>query len=353
VNISIGYFVEQSLVIIIAVASMILSIFQIRAHSVWREQCKALHRNLHPTIFAGSILALVWAIDPRGLYGIYPWYVLGFIKDQMIVLLYFGGSVWLTQVVKVLFEVNNKSPPKGLRKVLSIYPSLLLWVTIMICDSFRVAGNVVWPSAFMLWMIAILTSSSTFAVVWCIHIVHQTNKAVSAKVKDTQQAARSKVMRKLCAGAGVYLGISIYEIIWGYYTFIWVGTEDANQVPDPERFTMWNITLVWFVVDAAVFYLSWLPILRVPEPVLASPPSDGPKIPRGSKFQRGPSVDRRQTTTPPPLPSTDPTLNQTGSSEQVLSKALSSDKERPDRPSMEVTAITPIREASGENLNPI
>jgi hypothetical protein len=66
---------------------MVLSLPQVRAQTIWRELTYPLHQKLHRSVFGGSILALIGAIDPHNQYRIYPWYILGFMKDHMTVLM--------------------------------------------------------------------------------------------------------------------------------------------------------------------------------------------------------------------------------------------------------------------------
>jgi hypothetical protein len=362
VNISSGYYIEQALVVIVSAVSMLLAVLQVRAHSIWRDATKALHRKLHPTIFAGTVLALVWAIDPRGQYKVYPWYVLGFMKDHMIILLFYSGSVWITQVIKVLFEVNNKAPPKRLEMVLSSIPSFLLWFVVVICDGVRVAKNAVWPSSFILMYIGVVVFIWGSAVLWCVRIVRATNKAVSGKVNESQQAARNKVMRKLYIGAITCWLVTIFEFYQAYVTYVWVGTEEANQVPEATSYTAWTFVYVWLVVDAALFYVAWLPVLRKPDPVAPQPPSDNNSGGhRGSKTgpelaKRNSKYDGRGSTSSNRRQSNDP-VSPKATNEKVTALEMSSETSAgaPDRPSMgNVTSqITPIREATAENLQPI
>lgn len=144
-SVSVYYLIEQGIIVVISLLSVIISSCQFHAHRAWKSRVRRVHQLIHPAMLLASINSLIWSVDPRSALDIYPWYVQGFMKDTITCLLFLCGTVWLTQVARLLFEVNNKKVPPKLEFYSSTLPSMGFFVTMIVCDAWRIVINRVWP----------------------------------------------------------------------------------------------------------------------------------------------------------------------------------------------------------------
>lgn len=136
-----GYHAEQTLIVLVSSISFILALLQIRAQKESHQRVRPLHKQVHLALLLGSTLSLIWSTDPRGQHRIYPWYILGFMKDHMIVFLLYAASAWLTQCVRVILGVNFKPIPERLELYMSVIPVCFCWILLVVLDSVRVTMN--------------------------------------------------------------------------------------------------------------------------------------------------------------------------------------------------------------------
>jgi hypothetical protein len=278
-GISIYYYIEQIVILASGFIAFVLVILQSRAQKAWSDKVKKIQKVFPRALGVASIIAIIWGIDPRGLYGIYPWYVLGFVKDPLTVIFTYCGAVWLAQVTQILFASSGKEKPKHLGLFLAKIPVGVCALIMVGGDLLRIYWNRVWPIGFMLaWLSVTLIVYTVFNVA-CLRLVVNTTKAV-AKAVEHQAAERRRAARKLKAGAATTAILSLFEAYLAYYTLIDTDArEDTNQVPDRESYVVYTTGVGWLLCSATLFYLQWLPICRKPppKPVVVSSDNSGPR----------------------------------------------------------------------------
>jgi hypothetical protein len=272
-TVSSGYKVEQSFLVILSVVFATLSTMLILTQKKVPELVRRIHVLIHPAVLVGSVITFIWSFDPRGIHGMYPWQLMSFLKDHVSVIVFFVGSVWVCQVVTVLFELHNKNVPKNFEMILAFIPSACAEIIMIVCDICRVVTNQSYPIAALLFYFGIWCIIWGCIIIYCIRLV---SSAVTGKLSETEQQQKSKILRKLHLGniaLWLIAGFEIYQAVVTFKPSLFDPNNkngekrdsdyldsDYQVVQNPSIYSLSQLPLAWLVVAIVATYVCWLPI---------------------------------------------------------------------------------------------
>jgi hypothetical protein len=252
-----GYIIEQ-IVISCFLGGATLAFAAWRVYDQTREENKTLARPLHKRINGGllviSIMELIWGIDPRGVWDIYPPEVIAACKDVILSGFISLGLVWMDAHLRILAESLGKVRVQAISEKISIGVPIVL--TYLVALILLILSALTQANAYRAYFVYFLTGvicSECLAVTIClIHIIRIRTLSATHLGSGSEQLRKMKRLVIICV---VIWFASIGSILVSFSSAALVGnTLRSSQIVEDKSHYIFYYLIVFQIAGVFLYF---------------------------------------------------------------------------------------------------
>jgi hypothetical protein len=234
------------------------------------KSSKHLIQFAHWAITIAGVVLMVWAVDPRLLYGIYPILFVMFLKDGLTLLLIAVTMLYVQALQVILVESRMQEPPLWMKNPW-IYVGVPMAVLAVIEISTAVISlqtNQEVYRAIFFGTVGVYIAAADFSSLAMYFLLDKAEKRVaetrtsSGNVHQRKQISKSTVKSNMAKCTLLLTIIVIMQIQGTVDVVMSKRTLIAAQIPDPSKYRFLFITVTYIIGLIAMTIHAWLPFRK-------------------------------------------------------------------------------------------
>lgn len=169
---------------------MAVALFRTRPKKV-----KLLQNILHPILLLVGLLLLLWSVDPRGIFEIYPFWIIMLLKDTITTLLITCALAFFHSTSSVvLMDQCSKKLPRG--ELMIGIPAAGIFITACACTAIAVREDQEIYRAIWLMTLTVILSGGFLASVACIGVAILSSRRSRISAVDVARKQSDSILTK-------------------------------------------------------------------------------------------------------------------------------------------------------------
>jgi hypothetical protein len=252
-----GYIIEQILICcVLGVVTLVYALWRIHKQQQPENAgaVRSLHRTFNQGLMVLAIAEIIWGVDPRGIWGIYPAELIAACKDFITSSLMCLGIVWMDAHLRILAESLGKMSVNMIPGVWTIgIPVFGTYVSAMILFILSAISQENKYRVYYIYFLEVMIFCECFAVTACLIRVMWVRKLAGLHVSHASE--QGKKMRRLVT-IGIALWVAFLFGIFASYSSSLQADISLTESQIPPNKTQYSV-YVFLVLHFLGFAISF------------------------------------------------------------------------------------------------
>jgi hypothetical protein len=249
-KVAVGYIVEQVIICtVLGIASLSFSAWQVYNQRLPQNHTlvRPLHRRFNRALLIIAIVELMWGVDPRGVWDIYPPELIAACKDFITSSFMCLGVVWMDAHIRIMAESLGKVQVQVVSEAVTIgipvCGTYLTAVVLLLCSTFTQSDNY---RAYFIYFLHALIFCECIAVTVCLAYIMRIRKLAMHHISSGSEHLRK--MKRLVINCIILWIVFLGTFYASFYAAGQTGSLRASQIPtNKSKYSFYNFLLFHFL----------------------------------------------------------------------------------------------------------